>query len=534
MLGHKALQAKMLYDFSLENAVPPDDFYRKLEKAVDLSWVRPRVAPLYASIGRPSVDPEVIVKIELIGYLEGILFERQLMRQIADRLSLRRYIGYDLDEAVPDHSTLSKARNLLGHALFHEIFDHSVRLCQAAGMVGGVHVSGDKSLVQANASLDSLEPRVVPYTPRSFVERLFAENPVVPTEDAEPASPVSLTDHRDPFPTLASSPAPDAPRRVQPRSCAAPAPADETGETPPAEQIATPPRTNATHVSRTDPDATLVARSDVPLMLAYNAEVWTDSRAGVIVHADAATGALPEHVTVPQALDRQQAVFGLPLVSIALDKSYGRGRLYRHLDAVGVRGFIPHPRQVNSQSGPGLYPPEQFVYEAERGVYVCPAGTDLHYAHLKIRWPSASHVWRAKREECAVCGQRAQCTKARDGRSLQISLYQAEYAAMDARLRGPGARLAAIARKTGPEPRFGQAKRWQGMERAKYRGLDKFRGQVLLTAAAQNLKKYIRWIWRKGQGAGTVDWRQTGRTLTTLLHPLPLCPIQSMRLLTFD
>jgi transposase len=152
MLGKKTFQAKLYYGLSLQDLVSQDDFYRKLELAVDLSWVRPMVAHHYSDIGRPSIDPEVFAKIELIGYIEGIIHERELMRQIHDRLSLRRYIGYDLDEQVPDHSTLSKTRDLLGISLCQEILDRSVRLCEAAGMVGGVHICADRSLVKANAS----------------------------------------------------------------------------------------------------------------------------------------------------------------------------------------------------------------------------------------------------------------------------------------------------------------------------------------------------------------------------------------------
>lgn len=548
MLGEKALLPKLFYDLSLEKLVPQDDFYRKLEEAVDLSWVRPMVANCYSDIGRPSIDPEVFLKIELIGYLEGIIYERELMRQIHDRLSLRRYIGYDLDEQVPDHSTLSKTRDLLGQQLADQIFEKSVRLCKAGGMIGGVHASGDRSLVKANASLDSLEPRRVDQTPQQFIDKLFSKNQIETEEPKDPKPPISLPDLPN-YPTrlpivrdlpsgLEANPSeimPEEPHSEteplpEPKSepsqakvvSEEPMPSELSGERAKSESSKKTDQkskirlSNATHVSRTDPDATIVTRPGRGPALSYSAEYWTDSRQGIITHADGFTGIVPEHETALTAIQQQRERFDLPVSSVSLDKGYGVGRLYRQLKEENVVGFVPHKRNVNSRSGPGLYKLEDFKYDAERGVYICPAEKELQYSHLQVRWPLAKHIWRAKASDCKECPQRSQCTKAANGRELQVNIYQSYYDEMDKRLSEPGARLAAIARKTGPEPRFGEGKRWQGLERAKYRGLEKFRGQVLMTAAAQNIKKYVKWIWRQGQGAGQARM-QPATTLASAL-----------------
>jgi transposase len=497
MQGKKGRQIKFYHHFSLEEAVPPDDFYRQLEKGVDLSWVAGKVAHCYSDIGRPSIDPEVIVKIELIGYLEGITSERRLMREIGDRLSLRRYIGYDIDEAVPDHSTLSKARDLLSRDLFEEVFAYSVRLCQAAGMVGGLHVSGDRTLVQANASLDSLEPRQVLYSPQAFLERLYTENPA---QGPEPAPVIPLSE-RPGYPTV-------LPVAAAPRSPATPPGRDEPvaeqgSTTGPNPAPAKPEINNATHVSASDPEATLVARPDLPPRLAYSAELWSDARAGVITYADGFSGTSPEHTTVLRALEQQRDEFGLALATMAYDKGCGQGRLYRQLQEFGIVAFVPHQKYVNSTSGPGLYELQDFTYHAERDVYLCPGGCELkRHPRVKVRWPMASRIWQAKPSDCQACLLRPRCTKAARYRTLQVNIYQPDYEAMDARLAGPGARLAAIARRTGPELRFAEGKQWRGLARAKSRGLQKFKGQVQLTAAAQNIKKYIKWMWRTTKGAG--------------------------------
>ncbi len=530
MLGQKDMQAKLLYNFSLEKVVPQEDFFRQLEKAVDLSWVRQRVANCYALIGRPSIDPVVIVKIELIGYLEGITSERKLMRQIADRLSLRRYISYDLDEEVPDHSTLSRARDLLGRELFQEIFDRSVLLCQAAGMVGGVHVSGDRTLVKADASMESLEPRVVQQTPKEHVDRLFAENRVPGGEDKGAAEAVSLTD-RPGYPDQLRVEFRGGPVFQAGREEEAVAGQDkaEDGTATKSPQGGDGKkgakgkhgldRNNSTHVSRTDPDTSIVTRSGKGTMLAYSVEYWTDSRAGVITHVDAHTGAEAEHRTVMKSVRRQREVFGLPIASLSYDKGSGRGRLYRQLKHAGIVPFIPYRQQATSASALGLYKLEQFSYDWERNLYICPGGHELAYSHLKVRWPWANHIWRAKAKDCQGCGLRSECTKSAAGRELQSTMYQNEYEEMDARLAGPGARLASIARRTGPEPRFGEGKQWHGLERAKYRGRVKVRGQALLTATAQNLKKYVKWLFRRDQGASRARQSVADRALFSIFTP---------------
>ena len=473
MRGKKVSQPKLYYQFCLETAVPQDNFYRKLEKALDLSWVGPKVGPCYSDIGRPSIDPEVFIKIELIAYLEGITSERELTRQIDDRLSPRRYLGYDIDEAVPDHSTLSKTRDLLGRDLFQEVFAYSVRLCQAAGMVGGPRVSGDRSLVKANASLDSLEPRLVPYSPQDFLERLYAQNPA---PGPEPAPVIALSEqpgYPAVLPVAADAPLPPGP------SPSPPAPGESATEQVGAggPTTAKPALGNATHVSRSDPDATLVARDGLKPMLAYSAELWSDARAGVITHADAFTATSPEHTTAMRALEQQRGELGLALATMAYDKGCGQGRLYRQLQEFGIVAFVPHQKYVNSTSGPGLYELKDFAYDARRNVYICPRGCELkHHPRLKVNWPTASHVWQANPSDCKECPLRPRRTKAARYRTLRVSIYQPYYETMDARLAGPGARLAAIARRTGPEVKFAEGKRWQGLDRAKYRGRHKFKG----------------------------------------------------------
>src|SRR3954469_19331715 len=144
---------------SLEDLVPPDNFYRHLEAKLDLRFVRAWVEDRYAERGRPSIDPIVFFKLQLSMFFEGIRSERQLMRMVAARFSLRWYLGYALDEELPDHSSLTRIRQRLGIEVFERFFETIVDLCQAAGLIWGRELYFDVTKVEANADLDSLVPR---------------------------------------------------------------------------------------------------------------------------------------------------------------------------------------------------------------------------------------------------------------------------------------------------------------------------------------------------------------------------------------
>jgi len=158
---------------SLDDLAPTGHFYRHLEHTLDLAFVRDLVRETYADIGRPSVDPVVFFKLQLILFFEGLRSERQLLRVVADRLSLRWYIGYDLTEALPDHSSLTRIRERYGVAVFRRFFETITEKCVTAGLVWGQELFVDSTDVAANASIDSLQPR---FAVEAHLARLFEES----------------------------------------------------------------------------------------------------------------------------------------------------------------------------------------------------------------------------------------------------------------------------------------------------------------------------------------------------------------------
>src|SRR3954463_1874429 len=159
MMGTKVRSFTPLCNRSIEDLVPTTNFYRHLEAKLDLGFVRDLVRTTYKECGRPSVDPKVFFKLQLVIFFEGIRSERELVRVAADRLSVRWYLGYDLDEELPDHSSLTRIRKRYGLAAFRRFFEAIVEQCQAAGLVWGKELYFDATQVNANASLDSIAPR---------------------------------------------------------------------------------------------------------------------------------------------------------------------------------------------------------------------------------------------------------------------------------------------------------------------------------------------------------------------------------------
>src|SRR6266700_3467696 len=186
MMGSKERHFAPLINVSLEDLVPADHFYRHLERTLDLSFVREFVQETYAGGGRPSIDPIVFFKLQLVMFFEDIRSERLLMRHAADRLSVRWYVGYDLDEPLPDHSSLTRIRERYGVEVFRRFFEKIVEQCQHAKLVWGRELYIDGTKVQANASRDSLKPR---FYVEAHLDSLFGEAREETAESAEQRTP---------------------------------------------------------------------------------------------------------------------------------------------------------------------------------------------------------------------------------------------------------------------------------------------------------------------------------------------------------
>src|SRR6266540_6238258 len=172
MMGFKERAFAPLVAVSLEELVPQDHFYRHLQRALDLSFVHDLVRESYATLGRPSIDPVVFFKLQLVMFFEDIRSERLLMRQVADRLSVRWYVGYNLDEPLPEHSSLTRIRQRFGVVIFRRFFEAIVDQCRQAKLIWGKELYFDATKVEANAAMDSVKAR---FAVEAHLTHLFEE-----------------------------------------------------------------------------------------------------------------------------------------------------------------------------------------------------------------------------------------------------------------------------------------------------------------------------------------------------------------------
>jgi len=183
MLGQKDYQEKLFLTFSLSQRMPEDNFYRRLKKVLDLQFVRGMARPYYGREGQKSIDPTVFFRMMLIGYLENIVSDRQLIEHISMRMDLLYFIDYDIDELLPWHSTISRTRKMLPDAIFEEAFDRVLALCVSNEMVAGHIQAVDSAYIKANASLDSLEKKIPAENLKNHIQKVKQEND---KDDEEP------------------------------------------------------------------------------------------------------------------------------------------------------------------------------------------------------------------------------------------------------------------------------------------------------------------------------------------------------------
>lgn len=468
MQGRKEIEPRLFYHISLEQLVPQDHLVRRLAGVLDLRWVRVATAKHYSRMGRPSLDPVVIAKLLVLGYLYNIASERQLMREVRVNLAYRWYLGYDLEEAIPDHSDLSKARKRFGAELFEQLFDYILQRCQHAGLVGGQTVLIDSTLVKANASLDSVVP-VLQYRPAEYWQQLEqAAGTPCPSPESPSKSPV-------PTPVTAG----ESPCQT------AEAPSESMGHKRPGPQ-----RSNDKKASSTDPEASVSRRPGQASKVAYKAHVMADASCGVITAVATTDASEDDTAAVPGLLAQHQGRCGRPEQAVA-DHLYGSQDCLGHLQEQGIETVIPARQGGNKHGGLSK---RQFQYDARQDVYHCPGGQVL--TRRRRQRKDGKVFYSATAEACAACPLRGDCVRSSSpGAVRQVTRHDNGYveraeAACDS---AHGRRLLRH-RQTCIEGLFGQAKTWHGLGLARWRGRAKMHVQLLLTAAVLNLKKLLKTV----------------------------------------
>src|ERR1700746_3278900 len=439
MMGQHDRSEALFYYFRLEDQVPETHLLRLVEKNISFAFVRERLKESYSETGRPSIDPELLLRILLIGYLYGVTSERKLVEELRMHLAWRWFTGLGFDQEIPHHSTFSKNRHgrFQESKLFEQLFEQIVRECVEGGLVQGQHLSVDGSFVEANAAKESRIPREqlaeaarVHHTVRQYLQDVEGQNPV---------------------------------------------------EEPVQEQD---------QVSTTDPDSTYATKGGTPARLGYYDNYLVDNDSCVIVGVQATAARMSQETVAAQDMLTRFAEWqGNKPESVATDTTYGNGEFLQWLADRSITPYMRTRDSIHRKRSP-FFSPDRFTYEPAHDRYICPAGQPLNYGGRSHR----NHAWTyiGTRKRCGPCTLRPQCTSAAF-RCLVI--HQHEPARQRARelVNTPDFSKAQRQRKK-VEALFAELKNQIGLRRLRLRRMKFVREQFFLAAAAQNIKRLVRFL----------------------------------------
>jgi len=445
-MGSRLQTTAMFQYFCLDDWVPGDHLLRAIDRHVDFRAIRERLRPLYSDVGRPSIDPEVLLRILLIGYLYGITSERRLMDEVGLNLAYRWFTGLGFDQSIPDHSTFSKNRHgrFRESSLFREFFEQIVQRCIDAGLVEGQRFSVDGTIIAANASTQSRVPREqlpeaakVSRTAQEYLLDIDSENESDP--DSPPGTPPSLI--------------------------------DTDGK-----------------VSTSDPDAAWASKGG-PLHLSYYDNYLIDNASSIIVDVEATPARTSQEIVAARRmLDRVASTFGAAPTTLGADKSYGTGPFLAWLID---RGIAPHmPVLDRTHQTDGRYTRDDFVFEPDANAYRCPNGKLLNFCGIDRT--SRYNVYRASALDCSVCSLKAMCTA---GRARRVTVNFDESARQHAKqLAGTYDYQRSWRERKKIEALFAELKDIIKLRRFRLRRLRHVKEQTLMAATAQNIRRLMRFV----------------------------------------
>ena len=457
MMGRrKDVQGQFFYEFDLDEVVPAEHPVRQIDAMLDLSWVHKELAPYYSHTGRPSVDPVLMIRMLIVGYAFAIRSERRICAEVQVNLAYRWFCRLGIEDNIPDHSIFSRARHerFRESDIFRRVFEAVVGLCIAAGLVGGEGFSIDASLIKADVDKK---------------KRVSGDQPIAWPKPEEASRAV-----REYLAAL------DASRSDE-----------DGGEDGDGSRRGGRRRKPPKEVSLTDPQAAWITRKGIDPFFAYDANYLIDNQVGIIVDAEGTRANRVEEIAATRTMvDRVERRFGLRPRRLAGDTAYGVGRLLKWL--VG-RAIAPHmPVWDRSARPDGKFSRDDFVFDRERNVYICPAGKLL--THSGIIDQGRILPYRASAYDCTRCELKPRCTTAiarKVSRDIDEDIREHVRALANTEAFQQSSR-----ERKKVEMRFAHMKRIFRLDRLRLRGLKNVKDEVLLTATAQNLRRLAKLLSR--------------------------------------
>lgn len=425
----------------IDELVPADHLLRKIDQHLDFSFIHELVKDLYcADNGRPALDPTLLFKMLLVGYLFGVRSERQLVREVEVNVAYRWFLGLGLTEKIPDASTFSqnRRRRFNESEVFQQIFDEIVLQAIAKKLVSGKHLFTDSTHLKANANKNKKTKVQVSASRQDYMDAL------------DKAIEEDRIDHGK-------------------KPLAAPSKA---------------PATREINQSTTDPDSGYMVRDEKPKGFFYLDHRTVDGQCNIITDVHVTPGNVHDSVPYLKRLDRQIDRFNLPVEAVGLDAGYFTSALCKGIENRGLYGVMGYRRPIHKK---GYFYKREYPYDAKNDVYGCPAGEQLVY---KMTNREGYRHYQSDARICVSCEYLERCTKnAKSVKTVTRHVWEESKERINQHRLTPEGKAIYKRRKETVERSFADAKQLHGYRYARYRGLNKVQGQCLMAAAAQNIKK---------------------------------------------
>jgi len=445
MMGYQEASQENLfmYGINLETRVRKDHPLRTIRETIDFDFIYKEVEEKYGKNGNVSVPPPVILKLMLLLVLYNVRSERELMETIPERMDWLWFLGYTLISTVPDHSVLSKARKRWGEDVFKHFFERIVIQCVEAKLVDGTKIFMDGSLIDADASNNSV---VDTHSLKRHLKRGYQE----------------------------------LEKRLE--------------EQPKDTSV------NSRYISATDPDASIVRHGKGKPKLQYKTHRAVDGRHEVITAVEVTPGAVDEGHKMASLVESHEANTGTKITTVVADSQYGTKENLLACHDKGIKAHMPVVKLLyeNTSSREGIFPEGRFTYNKETDTYTCPAGKTLKKRTLHENKQNIEYA--ASKKDCAGCALRFDCTRSKGPRTMQRHVRQEELDRMIIIARSHQARNDLKTRQHLMERSYARSTRY-GFDRARWRGLWKVAIQEYLIAAIQNIQTLLRYGRQPGQVA---------------------------------
>lgn len=432
MQGSKTYEEKLFISFRLSERVPENNYYKRLKQMLDLSFVRELTKGYYGKEGQKSIDPEVFFKFMLIGYLENINSDRKIIEQCGMRMDMLFFLGYDIDEELPWHSTLSRTRKLYGEEVFLELFRKILSMCVELGLVSGRRQAVDSAFIKAHASKSSLVEKELIEESSSYYKSL-SEN-----EETTSHKPVK---HSDKF------------------------------------------------TSSSDPDARLSQKQGKAALLNYSGQISVDTASHVIC------GAMADFADTKDS-DSMAAIVGqtienlqgndIQITEVLADAGYSSASSLKYLEKEKIEAYIsPHSAYKPQREG--------FSYNAQEDCYICSQGKKLNFSGIKRdnTRKTMSRNYHTRVKDCRDCPLKSKCTDKRGIKTITDSCDKPYYDRTYKRTNSPKGKQMMRLRSATVEPVLGTLLHFRAMKKVYTKGISLANKHVLMAAAAYNLKKLM-------------------------------------------